>query len=194
VTVTDGRVLRRVRNKDAAVDAILDLLQEGVTAPTAQQVAARSGVSLRSIFRLFEDVEGLNAAAVQRQAARIESLLVPLPESGPLFVRIAALVDSRATIWDAIAPVRRHAVRLAAGSEVLGSELARTHRFFRRQVRAVFAAEIGGDDELLDALDAAASWETWELLRSGRGLSRAAAARVVTRTLTALLADKEFSR
>jgi TetR/AcrR family transcriptional regulator, regulator of autoinduction and epiphytic fitness len=194
VTVTDGRVLRRVRNKDAAVDAILDLLQEGVTAPTAQQVAARSGVSLRSIFRLFEDVEGLNAAAVQRQAARIESLLVPLPESGPLFVRIAALVDSRATIWDAIAPVRRHAVRLAAGSEVLGSELARTHRFFRRQVRAVFAAEIGGDDELLDALDAAASWETWELLRSGRGLSRTAAARVVTRTLTALLADKEFSR
>ena len=59
----DGRRARRHRSRDLAVDALLDLLDEGVVRPTAQQVAERSGVSLRSIFRIFDDVESLNAAA-----------------------------------------------------------------------------------------------------------------------------------
>jgi AcrR family transcriptional regulator len=191
VEVTDGRSLRRVRNMEAAVDAILDLLQEGSAYPTAQQVAERSGVSLRSIFRLFEDVEGLNRAAVQRQSQRLSALLTDLPEDEPLDARIAALVDNRVTVWETIAPVRRHAVRLAVTSEVLAAELNRTRRFFRSQVRSLFAAEVDGDDDLLEALDAATSFEVWELLRQNNGLSRAASARAVSRTLTALLADKE---
>jgi hypothetical protein len=40
---TDGRWRRRLRNEQAAVDAILDLLGEGVVQPTAQDVADRSG-------------------------------------------------------------------------------------------------------------------------------------------------------
>jgi AcrR family transcriptional regulator len=189
MTVTDGRVLRRVRSKEAAVDAILDLLREGEAFPTAQQVAERSGVSLRSIFRLFEDVEGLHAAAIQRQAGRIAALLTELPAGGSIANRVAALVESRATVWEAIAPVRRHAIRVAAASPVIATELARTRRFFRRQVRDLFAAEVEGDADLLDALDAAASWETWELLRTGHGLSKTATQRVVTRTFTSLLED-----
>jgi AcrR family transcriptional regulator len=189
VEVTDGRTLRRVRSMDAAVDAILDLLQEGSAYPTAQQVAERSGVSLRSIFRLFEDVEGLNRAAVERQAHRIAALLVELPVDGTVDARIAALVESRATVWDTIAPVRRYALRLAATSDVIATELARTQRFFRGQVRTLFAAEVKGDDDLLEAVDAAASWDTWELLRRGHGLSRAASSRIVTRTLSALLKE-----
>jgi len=41
--------------------------------------------------------------------------------------------------------------------------------------------------DLLDALDAAASWEAWERLRRVQHLSNAAAQRVVTRTMSALL-------
>ena len=190
MTVVDGRSLRRMRNKDAAADAILDLLLEGAGAPTAQQVAERSGVSLRSIFRLFEDVEGLHAAAIQRQAGRIGALLTDVPTDGPLDSRITAFVDGRARVWEAIAPVRRHAIRLAATSPVIAGELARTRRFFRKQLRVLFAAEVADDDELLDAVEAAASWESWDLLRNGHGLSRPGAVRVVTRTLRALL-DKE---
>ena len=72
----DGRRARRQRSRDLVVDALLDLLNAGVVRPTAQQVAERSGVSLRSIFRIFDDVETLHAAAAAEQLARVRHLFV----------------------------------------------------------------------------------------------------------------------
>jgi AcrR family transcriptional regulator len=196
----DGRSLRRLRNEEAAVDAILDLLTEGVVQPTAQEVADRSGVSMRSIFRLFQDMEALNAAAVERQLARVGPLLAEIPTTGSLAERIAALADDRARFFEAVAPVRRLAVRRAAHSPALESGLARANRHFRGQVAEVFAAELaaagapgapGPEHDLLDALDAAASWEAWDRLRRAQSLSVGAARRVVARTLAALLADAD---
>jgi AcrR family transcriptional regulator len=187
--VTDGRALRRLRNEDAVVDAILDLLNDGVAQPTAQQVAARSGVSIRSIFRIFQDVDALHATAVTRQLARIEPLLVALPTTGPLAERIGALVDNRAVVFDAVSPVRRLAVRLAPTSPVIAGELAQASRFFRKQVATVFAAELGGQrsGEQIEALDAVTSWETWERLRQGQDRSTEQAKQIVRRLVRALL-------
>src|SRR5687768_9641430 len=88
----DGRRARRHRSRDLAVDALLDLLNEGVCRPTAQQVAERSGVSLRSIFRIFDDVETLNAAACSRQVSRIRHLFVDVEAQGSLDARIDEVV------------------------------------------------------------------------------------------------------
>jgi AcrR family transcriptional regulator len=187
---TDGRSLRRQRTEQAAVDAILDLLNEGVVQPTAQEVSDRSGVSMRSIFRLFQDMEALHAAAIERQLARVGPLLADVPATGPVTDRIAALTDDRARFFEAVAPVRRLAVRRSAQSPALRSGLARGDRHFRSQVATVFAAELATapDDDLLDALDAATSWEAWDRLRRAQDLSVAAARRVTALTLTALLA------
>jgi AcrR family transcriptional regulator len=188
---TDGRALRRLRNEQAAVDAILDLLNEGVVQPTAQEVSDRSGVSMRSIFRLFQDMEALHAAAIERQLARVGPLLAEIPGTGPVAERIAALVDDRARFFEAVAPVRRLAVRRSAQSPTLRSGLARADRHFRSQVAAVFAAELASrhDDDLLDALDAATSWEAWDRLRRAQDLPVGAARRVTVLTLTALVAS-----
>ena len=187
----DGRALRRVRNQDAVVTAILALLDDGEAQPTAHQVSQRSGVSMRSIFRLFDDMDALHRAAIDRQIERITPMLTPLPTEGPAADRIAALVGNRAEIFEAIAPVRRLALRLAPQSPPIRHELARIGRYFRDQVTAVFDAEIQGrvDDEavLLEALDAATSWDAWERLRVGQGLDAAGAAAVVTVTLAALV-------
>ena len=193
---TDGRSLRRVRSYEAVVEAILDLLSEGTTPPTAKAVAERSGVSLRTVFRLFDDVETLNAAALARQSERVAPLLVDPLTDGPLADRVADLVERRAEYYEAIAGTRRHALRLAPTSPTIAKGLAQSRRFLRRQVERVFAAELdqaGADrGEILDALAAASSWETWELLRTGHDLSRPAATRVVARLIHgALLTDPE---
>jgi AcrR family transcriptional regulator len=188
---TDGRALRRLRNEQAVVEAILDLLNEGVVQPTAQEVSDRSGVSMRSIFRLFQDMEALNAAAIERQLARVGPLLGVVATTGPVAERIAALADDRARFYEAIAPVRRLAVRRAAHSPTLEAGLAGASRHFRNQVARVFAAELAaapaGSDDLLDALDAAASWEAWDRLRRAQHLSTGAARRVMALSLAALL-------
>ncbi|HET6950457.1 MAG TPA: hypothetical protein VFI47_08780 [Acidimicrobiales bacterium] len=187
--VVDGRVQRGLRSRNAVLDAILDLLGEGSTLPTAQMVSDRSGVSVRTIFRLFDDMASLHQAAAARQAERLRSLVVPLAGDGPVADRIAALVRNRADVYEAISPVRRAAVRLADTSPAIALELGWAHALFRRQVAGTFARELAtAVPELLDALDLATSWEAWERLRTIQALDRDRAAAVVARALTALLA------
>ena len=44
----DGRTARRDRNREAVLDAVLDLFADGAIAPAPAEVAARSGVSRRA--------------------------------------------------------------------------------------------------------------------------------------------------
>ena len=194
----DGRSLRRVRSQDAVVTAMLDMLMEGHPQPTAQDVSVRSGVSMRSVFRLFDDMEAMHRAAIARQVERVVPLLATLTADGPFTSRVAALVGNRAEVFEKVAPVRRLAVRLAAQSPPIREELARFGRFFRQQVAEVFGPELTrarantkadpDDHTVLDAVDAATSWEAWDRLRSGQGLSVPDASRVVSFTVSALLA------
>src|SRR6188768_3224597 len=98
----DGRRARRNRSRDLAVDALLDLLGEGVLRPTAQQVAERSGVSLRSIFRIFDDVETLHTAASARQLSRVRHLFIDVMPTGTLSERIDEVVAINGRLYESI--------------------------------------------------------------------------------------------
>ena len=71
---TDGRHARRDRNRLAVVDAILALFSEGNFEPTSDQIAERAGLSPRSLFRYFDDLEDLNRVAIARQFERVRQL------------------------------------------------------------------------------------------------------------------------
>ena len=48
----DGRRLRRERNIAAVLDAVLEMFEEESLTPTIERAAERSGLSLRSVYRL----------------------------------------------------------------------------------------------------------------------------------------------
>ena len=184
----DGRTERRRHSHDRAVDAVLDLIQAGMPTPTAQQIADRSGISIRTVFRLTDDIESLHAAAVQRQSERTAALYVSLPTGGSTAERIRALVENRATIFETIAPVRRVGEQLARRSARIAEGLERQHTVLRHQVARLFEPELSrlrgaSARDALNAADVAASWETWEQLRRRKGLSVPEATRVVRRLL-----------
>jgi TetR/AcrR family transcriptional regulator of autoinduction and epiphytic fitness len=188
----DGRNRRRSHSFDRAVDAVLDLIGEGIPSPTARQIADRSGISVRTVFRLTDDVEALHAAAVQRQAERIAPLFVPLPADGPLAERVQGLVESRASLFERIAPVRRVGERLAVNSPRIAAGIDQVHRQLRAQVASLFGSELDRLDasqrrDTLTALDAVSSWETWDHLRRLQGLSRRDTARTMGQLLEAVL-------
>lgn len=180
----DGRTRRRLNSYERAVDAFLDLVEEGNDAPTAQQIADRSGISVRTVFRVTEDIESLHAAGILRQMERTAHLYVTLPSAGPLTTRLRELVKNRVAVFEAIAPVRRFADRIAANSASIAEGLELHHLVLRTQVAEVFERELKEKPRhrratALDAIDVAASWETWEVLRRGKGLSVTSAARVM---------------
>src|SRR3954470_12345428 len=71
----DGRRLRREQNREAVIDALVGLWEEGVYQPSASQIADGAGLSPRSLFRYFDDVDDLNRAAIERQLAGARPLL-----------------------------------------------------------------------------------------------------------------------
>lgn len=186
--VVDGRRARRHRSRDLAVDALLDLLGDGVLRPTAQQVAERSGVSLRSIFRIFDDVESLNAAAAARQLSRVRHLFIDVLATGGLDARIAEIVSINGRLYESVAPIRRAALRAAPESPALQEQLDRARSWVRAEMERVFAVELAAAGrDAAAAVEMALSFEAWDHLRSAQGVSLTRAAAAVTRIVTALL-------
>ncbi|HEY6427342.1 MAG TPA: TetR/AcrR family transcriptional regulator [Acidimicrobiales bacterium] len=188
----DGRTLRRLNSFDRAVDALLDLIQSGNSSPTAQQIAEKSGISVRTVFRLTEDIEQLHAAAVERQIERTAHLYVQIPATGSLSARIRALVENRSSVFEVIAPTRRVAERLAESSPLIAQGLAFHHDILQMQVAELFDRELCRISRVrrpdaLSAVDVAASWETWDQMRRVQGLSIASSARVVRQLIEGVL-------
>ena len=188
----DGRTARGQRTRSSVVDALLALQEEGDLAPTAQRVAAKAGVALRTVFGHFSDMETLWAEAGQRELAKLASLAEPVDPSLPLDERIDRYCSSRARVLEALLPVMR-AARLREPSS---PQLLRNRDLYIEagdaEVNHVFAAELDALDATararrLDALYLASAGPAWEALRHDRGLSPQDARAVMCRAVTAAL-------
>ncbi|MEO6197314.1 MAG: TetR/AcrR family transcriptional regulator [Dehalococcoidia bacterium] len=190
---TDGRRAWRERNRTAVVDALLDLYQDGIVNPSADEIAACSGVSRRSVFRYFDDLDELCRVAIARQTDRISHLfpIAALGEGG-LEERIDALVRQRVRLFDAIAPVARVARMRAPIQPVIAQQLRADGALLRRQLERQFERELANFDEhkrsiVVSAADVLTSFEAYELLVNRQGKSPEEAAAVMRVGLTVLL-------
>jgi AcrR family transcriptional regulator len=195
----DGRQGRTLRSRRAICDACLDLVQEGVLQPSADQVADRAGLSRRSIFHHFGDLAALYDAVVEAGMQRCAPLLEPIPPAAPLAARVAKLAEVSARFHEATTPFRRALTAQALVGPAGGEALRVARALLRRQrdeVEALFARELAGlaaagRAEIVEALAAAVGPALWEHLRASRGLSPARARGVVERSLAALLREAE---
>jgi len=187
----DGRKARGRRTHDAIVTSLLALIEEGQLAPTAGQIAERAGVSVRSVYQHFTDVEGLYADASARVFDRVRSISGEMDPAWPLARRIEDLSASRATALEMLAPFSRASRLLEPSSPTIRENRFAIRRWVRERLARIFAPELAkapGPERgtLLDALDVVISADAWEHLRSG-GCSVEDARRVVQLGLTALL-------
>ncbi len=114
------------------------------------------------------------------------------PREGDRDTRVAALVDQRLRLHGAIIGVARAAAVLSTSSPVVASTLRARRRLLGDQVVELFAPELRirrgqARAELAAALEATASLENVDYLRTHAGLGTEATAAVVRRTLHALL-------
>lgn len=98
----DGRRLRSQRSKKAIIDAALSLMEDGILVATAQQVAERAGVGIRSFFRHFEDMESLTLAIDGEIRDSYELLFLGGDREGTLQERLEHAIAHRATVYDSL--------------------------------------------------------------------------------------------
>lgn len=136
------RTPRATRTREAVVDGLLALLHEGNLRPTAREVAARAGVSLRSVYVHFDDVEALFLAAAVRYRERIEQVRGELTTTGSLEERLRAFVDRKARSFETSPNVRRAGYLQEPFSPSIREVMALLRRFVRRELEEAFASEL----------------------------------------------------
>ena len=186
--IGDGRRLRREHNRQTVVEALVGLFDDGVYEPSSAQIAERAGLSPRSLFRYFDDVDDLTRAAIERQLSTARPLLhIDAGADEPLRRRIDKLVDARIRLYDAITPGARAARICAHRNRAVADHLREARSHWRKQVEQLFAEELRHNADLLPALDVLCSFESYELLRHAQRMTRAATAGALVAAMSALL-------
>src|SRR5437016_665582 len=138
----DGRIARSQRTRRAIVDALRALHHEGDLRPTAPRVADRAGVSLRTVWQHFADLETLLVEAGRRDLEIARAFVEPIPATLPLGDRIDRVARQRARMFEEMAPPWRAARLHEPFSGQIKNNRDRLVRLGREQLEQTFAPEL----------------------------------------------------
>lgn len=188
----DGRTARRDRNRDAVLDAVIELFTEDSLVPGAAEVAKRSGVSPRSVYRYFEDIDDLIRAATDRHFESIRPLFI-IKEigQGRLEARTETIVSLRLHLFEVIASTMRASLALARSNELMRERMTHNRQLLRQQIELQFAPELDAMSttaarDVAAAIDVLLGFESIEHLRHHREFSGPVAHRVLARAVSAM--------
>ena len=185
---TDGRRRRSLDSRARIVEAMLELARQTGSAPSAEQVAQRAGVGLRTVFRHFQDMESLYSEMVGPIGVELRAW-AQRPFKGETWrARVMELIVRRSTAFETVAPLRRASETLRANSAVLQAE----HKVMTTSLRTILRALIpktAVDALSFEALDLLLSFEAWARLRRDQGLPPAQARKVLQNAVRALIGE-----
>ena len=195
VATKDGRFQRSARTRQLVLDAFLSLIDEGDITPTAQRIAERAGVSLRTVYHQFNDVDTIHELGGQRLAERLDARLFIVPTSGPLGRRVDAFARNRMEVNSSIHNIASAARLREPFSLTLRRSRDSLIRRGEQEIRLVFARELTAlpepaRDTLVSAVALVSNWPSWYSLREELGLSSEAAEQVMRASLRALLGSR----
>jgi AcrR family transcriptional regulator len=188
----DGRLLRSERSRELIADALYELLREGDVEPSAQKVADRAGVGIRTVFRLFSDMDALYATVNARLEFEVAPMLRDDPPEGTLLLgRAESLVAERAALFERVGVYMRFTNRNRDRSAYLASNYRKLAGRLRERLLGWLPELRDAQPALVEALDQATSFEAWDRLRGDQRLSRPRAQAAMTYATQALVTELE---
>jgi AcrR family transcriptional regulator len=183
----DGRRRRSQDSRARIVQAMLELVHAGDPSPSAELVAARADVGLRTVFRHFNDLESL----YREMAAVISTELMALvqtPFKGLTWrERVLELVERRGWAYERIGPFKRAAEIHRRQSPALAVEHNRMVQISREILRRELPTEFAKDRVRFEAIDMLLSFDAWNRLRRDQDLTPKRASEVLQTIIAGLL-------
>lgn len=186
--VADGRRRRGMDNRARIVAAMMEMVRADEVAPSAERVAARADVGLRTVFRHFQDMDSLYremSLAIEAEVRAIVDQPLQSP-TGP--ARVIELIGRRAQAFETIGPFRRASEAFRHRSKFLGGDYARMVIKLRMILERELPAEVAADPMKLEALDLLLSFEAWARLRREQGLGLDQSKAVLESAVRAIIA------
>jgi AcrR family transcriptional regulator len=176
VQSSDGRRQRSERSQVAIIEAALALMDEGILVPTAQQVADRAGVGIRSFFRHFPDMDSLWLAADEMLLDSYEALFKVDDRSGSIDERVTRAISLYGNAFDQLSQI------ILCTQTLLWRFPKLRENYAMRKELELWLPEVAAlPRERREAVHAAASFEMWHRLREHQGLSAAVSCEIVIR-------------
>ena len=184
----DGRRRRGQDNRARIVAAMMEIIHAGQVAPSAELVAERADVGLRTVFRHFQDMDSLYREIGAVVGRKVRAILdAPLAaEAWP--ERLIETVARRGEAFETIAPFKRAADVFRHRSKYLGSDYAGLVVELRNILTQELPPEILRDKARVEALDMLLSFEAWSRLRREEDLSVKRAQEVLEAAVRRLIA------
>ena len=183
---TDGRRQRSADSRRRIIRALMELVQDGELEPSAEAVAERADVGLRSVFRHFKDMEGLRQEMSGIVEGRLRAVIdQPLPGAS-WREKLFALIDRRADVFEQVMPYRRAGNAQRHRSPLIQEQSVRLNDILRTVVAG--ALPVGVSPVTLEAVDFAMCLDSWIRLRNDQHLTATEARDVVIRIVEALVA------
>ena len=152
--------------------------------PTGKVIAECAGVSLRTLWLNFKDLESLLSESTAYWLADDDALWHPIDPGLPLGDRIRQFCEQRSRRMENIAPAARAAALGEPFSPALQASRRRHVERVRHDIEVTFAPELDREtrdcEHLVIGLAVAASWAAWQLLRDDYGVPIAEATTVNT--------------
>lgn len=186
----DGRMLRGERSRQQIVDALFKLIRAGEMNPGAGQVAEEANVSLRTVFRHFEEMDSLRMEMAAQMEAEIRPILQEPFEADDWRGRLSEMIARRARIYEYVMPVKVAASLRRFSSSYLMRDYEKFLMMERAGLNAVLPKAIASNTVLFSAIEMATSFQAWRRMRQDQGLSPAEAERVLRFTVENLVGDR----
>ncbi len=186
-TAVDGRRQRTERSRNAIIKASVALVREGILIPTAQQIAERAGVGLRTFFRHFEDMSALFVAVDESICDEYIQLTLGGDRKGTIEERIEHAVERHAEVYEQNTNIILSTAAQSWKYEFLRKNYAKVQRGLRKDLDDWLPELTQIEKTYRDAIDAIASFEMWYRLREHQGLSKSSSRKIVTTLIKDIL-------
>jgi AcrR family transcriptional regulator len=190
----DGRRLRSERTRQLIIEAYLALIRENPSTPmpTAQEIAARAGYSVRSVFERFPDLHTLRVAAADYGLAHAAALAPARDMDGDRATRIRSQVETRAGTCERGVALWRALIYNIDENDALTVRIKIARERTIDRMRLMYRHELATLPELeqrnlLIALEAMTDIESWARMRETYGLSYAESCAVWVRAIDRVL-------
>jgi len=183
----DGRRLRSERSRAQIVAAMLEVIEAGDMNPSAASVAEAAGVSLRTVFRHFEEMDSLYREMMAKLEADILPMVMTPFDARDWQGRVAELVTRRARIYERLMPFKVVAGVRRFQSAYLMDGHNRFLAIERAALQAILPEGICADPVLFAALEMITGFQSWQRLRQDQNLAPEAAEAAIRLAVERLL-------
>jgi len=168
----DGRLQRSQRSHQLISEAMLSLIQEGILIPTAQQVADRAQLGIRTVFRRFKDMESLFETIHSKEVWRQRRYFLDFDENLKIDKRISLLVKMHANTYQDMSSMIKATKAMMWRYKLLEKNYKQSQIDLRKHLRHYLPESLKLDEKAQQLIELSLSFESWDRLIELQGLSK----------------------